>query len=58
MTMKSMRRRTVGTVAAIVAFVGILGFRLVDIQVVNADEIKKTSVIGQPVPVTLYGSRG
>jgi cell division protein FtsI (penicillin-binding protein 3) len=58
MTMKSMRRRTVGTVAAIIAFVGILGFRLVDIQVVNAAEIKKTSVIGQPVQQTLYGTRG
>ncbi|MDQ1579230.1 MAG: hypothetical protein QOD05_5, partial [Microbacteriaceae bacterium] len=46
------------TVVAIIAFVGILGFKLVDIQVVRASEIKKTSVIGQQVPSTLYGTRG
>jgi cell division protein FtsI (penicillin-binding protein 3) len=58
MTMKTMRRRTAATVVAIIAFVGILGFKLVDIQVVRASEIKKTSVIGQQVPSTLYGTRG
>ncbi|HEV7565785.1 MAG TPA: penicillin-binding protein 2 [Microbacteriaceae bacterium] len=56
--MKTMRRRTAATVVAIIAFVGILGFKLVDIQVVRASEIKKTSVIGQQVPSTLYGTRG
>ncbi|MDQ1583873.1 MAG: hypothetical protein QOF36_1927 [Microbacteriaceae bacterium] len=58
MTLKTMRRRSVATVVAIIAFVGILGFKLVDIQVVRAGEIKKTSIIGQPVPNTLYGTRG
>jgi cell division protein FtsI (penicillin-binding protein 3) len=58
MTLKTMRRRTAATVVAIIAFVGILGFKLVDIQVVRASEIKKTSVIGQQVPSTLYGTRG
>ncbi|MDQ1581259.1 MAG: hypothetical protein QOD05_2034, partial [Microbacteriaceae bacterium] len=52
MTLKTMRRRTAATVVAIIAFVGILGFKLVDIQVVRASEIKKTSVIGQQVPST------
>lgn len=58
MTSKSMRRRTVVTVFAIVATVCVLGVRLVDIQVVNADALQKASVNAKSVETTVFGNRG
>jgi cell division protein FtsI (penicillin-binding protein 3) len=53
-----MRRRTAITVVAVAATVGILGAKLVDIQVVNAAELQKKSVNAKEVETTLLGARG
>lgn len=53
-----MRRRTAITVLAVAASVGILGAKLVDIQVVNAAELQKKSVNAKEVETTLLGARG
>ena len=58
MTRKSMRRRTAVTVAAIVVTVGVLGGKLVDIQVVRADELQRESVNAKSYSQPLYGIRG
>jgi len=53
-----MRRRTAVTAVAVAATVCILGARLVDIQVVRADELQKASVNAKEVEQTLLGARG
>ena len=53
-----MRRRTALTVAAVAVTVAILGAKLVDIQVVRADELQKQSVTAKEVSTTLLGVRG
>jgi cell division protein FtsI (penicillin-binding protein 3) len=53
-----MRRRTAVTAVAVAATVCILGARLVDIQVVRADELQKQSVNAKEVEQTLLGARG
>ena len=53
-----MRRRTALTVAAVAVTVGILGAKLVDIQVVRADELQRQSVNAKEVSTTLLGARG
>jgi cell division protein FtsI (penicillin-binding protein 3) len=58
MTRKSMRRRTAVAVLAIAAAVGVLGVRLVNIQVVQADALQKESTNAKSVETTLYGTRG
>ncbi|KRC49817.1 penicillin-binding protein [Leifsonia sp. Root227] len=58
LTRKMMRRRTAITVVAVAATVGILGAKLVDIQVVNAAELQKKSVNAKEVETTLLGARG
>ncbi|MFF1573030.1 peptidoglycan D,D-transpeptidase FtsI family protein [Leifsonia sp. NPDC058292] len=55
---KTMRRRTAVTAVAVAATVCILGARLVDIQVVRADELQKASVDAKEVEQTLLGARG
>ncbi|MEN2737339.1 penicillin-binding protein 2 [Microbacterium sp. X-17] len=55
---KMLRRRTALTVVAVAAFVAILGGKLVDIQVVRADELQKASVNAKEDSNTLYGNRG
>lgn len=55
---KMLRRRTALTVAAVVATVGILGGKLVEIQVVNADALQAQSVNAKERSTTLYGNRG
>src|SRR6478752_4994162 len=55
---KMLRRRTALTVAAVVATVGILGGKLVEIQVVNADALQAESVDAKERSTTLYGNRG
>jgi cell division protein FtsI (penicillin-binding protein 3) len=55
---KTIRRRTAMTAVAVFATVGILGGRLVDIQVVRADELQKQSVTAKEVSTTLLGARG
>jgi cell division protein FtsI (penicillin-binding protein 3) len=55
---KMLRRRTALTVLAVAATVGILGAKLVDIQVVRADELQKQSVDAKEQSTTLYGDRG
>ncbi len=58
MTRKSMRRRTTVTVAAIVVSVCVLGGKLVDIQVVRADQLQRESVNAKSYSQPLYGIRG
>lgn len=58
MTRKSMRRRTAVTVAAIFVTVGVLGAKLVDIQIVRADELQRASVNAKSYSQPLYGIRG
>ena len=53
-----MRRRTTLTVAAVAVTVGILGAKLVDIQVVHADKLQQESVDAKEVSTTLLGTRG
>ncbi|MFF1875540.1 hypothetical protein, partial [Kitasatospora herbaricolor] len=53
-----MRRRTAFTMLAVAATVGILGAKLVDIQVVQADALQKKSVTAKEVEQTLTGARG
>jgi cell division protein FtsI (penicillin-binding protein 3) len=53
-----MRRRTTVTMLAVAATVGILGAKLVDIQVVRADDLQKQSVTAKEVKETLSGARG
>lgn len=53
-----MRRRTAITIVAVAATVGILGAKLVDIQVVNAAELQKKSVNAKEVQTALVGARG
>jgi cell division protein FtsI (penicillin-binding protein 3) len=57
-TRKMLRRRTALTVLAVAATVGILGAKLVDIQVVRADALQQESVKAKEVPTTLLGDRG
>jgi cell division protein FtsI (penicillin-binding protein 3) len=56
--LRSTRRRLVGTVVVLFAVVGLFGARLVDIQVVRADELDKQAEGKRSVAVTTYGSRG
>ncbi len=53
-----MRRRTAVTMVAVAATVGILGGKLVDIQVVHAAQLQKESVNAKEVETTLTGVRG
>jgi cell division protein FtsI (penicillin-binding protein 3) len=55
---RSTRRRLVGTVVVLFAVVGLFGARLVDIQVVRADELNQQSKGKRSVAVTTYGARG
>lgn len=55
---KMLRRRTAVTVAAVAVTVGILGAKLVDIQVVRADALQAQSVDAKEQSTTLYGNRG
>jgi cell division protein FtsI (penicillin-binding protein 3) len=55
---KMLRRRTAVTVAAVAVTVGILGAKLVDIQVVRADSLQAQSVDAKQRSTTLYGNRG
>lgn len=55
---RTMRRRTAATIAALAITVGILGAKLVDIQVVRADALQRQSVDAKEVGVTLLGMRG
>ncbi|TDP99718.1 MULTISPECIES: peptidoglycan D,D-transpeptidase FtsI family protein [unclassified Leifsonia] len=55
---KMLRRRTAMTVLAVAATVGILGAKLVDIQVVRADALQKQSVTAKEVSTPLLGNRG
>ncbi|MFJ3392845.1 peptidoglycan D,D-transpeptidase FtsI family protein [Leifsonia aquatica] len=55
---KMLRRRTAVTVAAVAVTVGILGAKLVDIQVVRADALQAQSVDAKEQSNTLYGNRG
>src|SRR3954462_5723826 len=55
---KMLRRRTAVTVLAVAATVGILGAKLVDIQVVQADALQKKSVTAKEVSTPLLGDRG
>ncbi|WP_348788073.1 penicillin-binding protein 2 [Leifsonia sp. NPDC080035] len=57
-TKKMLRRRTALTVAAVAATVCILGVKLVDIQVVNADALQRKSINTKEASTTLYGNRG
>jgi cell division protein FtsI (penicillin-binding protein 3) len=55
---KMLRRRTAVTVLAVAATVGILGAKLVDIQVVRADALQRQSVNAKEVSTPLLGNRG
>lgn len=55
---KMLRRRTAATVLAVAATVGILGAKLVDIQVVRADNLQRESETAKEVSTTLLGNRG
>ncbi|MEV8212158.1 penicillin-binding protein 2 [Leifsonia sp. NPDC077715] len=55
---KMLRRRTAVTVLAVAATVGILGAKLVDIQVVRADALQRQSVTAKEVSTPLLGNRG
>lgn len=55
---KMLRRRTAVTVLAVAATVGILGGKLVDIQVVRADDLQRESVNAKEVSTPLLGNRG
>ena len=57
-TKRMLRRRTALTVAAVAATVCILGVKLVDIQVVNADALQRKSINTKEASTTLYGNRG
>jgi len=55
---KMLRRRTAVTVLAVAATVAILGAKLVDIQVVRADDLQRQSVKAKEVSSPLLGNRG
>jgi cell division protein FtsI (penicillin-binding protein 3) len=55
---KMLRRRTAVTALAVAATVGILGAKLVDIQVVRADALQRQSVSAKEVSTPLLGNRG
>lgn len=55
---KMLRRRTAATVLAVAAAVGILGAKLVDIQVIRADALQADSVKAKEVSTPLLGNRG
>jgi len=52
------RFRTAGALAIVVIFVGVLVFRLVDIQVVRADALTQDALAKRGVSETIYASRG
>ena len=55
---KMLRRRTAATVLAVAAAVGILGAKLVDIQVIRADALQADSMKAKEVSTSLLGNRG
>jgi cell division protein FtsI (penicillin-binding protein 3) len=55
---RSTRRRLAGTIVCLVVVVGLFGAKLVDIQVVRADELNGQSKGKRSVAVTTYGARG
>ena len=55
---KMLRRRTAATVLAVAAAVGILGAKLVDIQVIRADALQSDSMKAKEVSTSLLGNRG
>jgi cell division protein FtsI (penicillin-binding protein 3) len=57
-TRRMLRRRTAVTALAVAATVGILGAKLVDIQVVRADQLQRQSVNAKEVSESLLGNRG
>jgi cell division protein FtsI (penicillin-binding protein 3) len=57
-TLQNRRLRYSVVLIAIMALVGVFIMRLVDIQVVQADELSHAAVAKRSIPVTLYGNRG
>lgn len=55
---RKLRRRTALSALAVAVAVAVLGGRLVDIQVVRADDLQRESVDKKEDSATLYGSRG
>lgn len=55
---KTLRRRMALTAIAVVASVAVLGVKLIDIQVVRADELQKKSISTKEASTMLYGNRG
>lgn len=58
MTARSRRRRSAVAIVAILAVVGVFVVKLVDIQVVRADELDKQSTASRAVPTAVFGTRG
>jgi len=52
------RRRLAATILVVVAIVAAFGVRLVDIQVVRAEQLAQESEARRSIPVALHGARG
>lgn len=58
MSVRSRRRRAAIAMVLVLAFVGVLVVRLVDLQVVRADELDAQSAKARGQTQTIYGTRG
>ncbi|MBY0176229.1 MULTISPECIES: peptidoglycan D,D-transpeptidase FtsI family protein [Curtobacterium] len=57
-TLRNRRLRYSVVMIAVIALVAVFVVRLVDIQVVQADELSQAAESKRSIPVTLYGTRG
>ncbi|MET0975916.1 MAG: penicillin-binding protein 2 [Leifsonia sp.] len=57
-TGRSTRRRNVFAMAALLALISVFVVRLVDIQIVRADELNAASLAARSTPVEILGTRG